>query len=150
MRVYLDNCCFNRPYDDQSNLKVSLETQAKIHIQRLIRNNKIELAASYMLLFENEQNPHIERKKNISRFLRSNVKVMIDHNMADKVMETAAPIMDTGVKAKDAIHVASAIVAQCECFLTTDIRLLKYKDNRIRMMNPLEFIALSEEDENYE
>lgn len=49
----MDNCCFNRPYDDQSQLRISLETQAKLYIQDLIKNSKVELAASYMLLFEN-------------------------------------------------------------------------------------------------
>jgi len=29
LKIYLDNCCYNRPYDDQSQLKVSLEAQAK-------------------------------------------------------------------------------------------------------------------------
>lgn len=24
MRLYLDNCCFNRPFDDQTQLKISL------------------------------------------------------------------------------------------------------------------------------
>jgi hypothetical protein len=37
MRVYLDNCCYNRPYDNQSQLRISLETQAKLYIQQLIR-----------------------------------------------------------------------------------------------------------------
>lgn len=31
MRVYLDNCCYNRPYDDQTQLRISLESQAKLH-----------------------------------------------------------------------------------------------------------------------
>jgi len=35
MRVYLDNCCFNRPYDDQMQLKIELETKAKLFIQAL-------------------------------------------------------------------------------------------------------------------
>lgn len=30
IRVYLDNCCFNRPYDDQSQIKINLEAQAKL------------------------------------------------------------------------------------------------------------------------
>ena len=30
MRVYLDNCCYNRPFDDQGQLKVLLETLAKL------------------------------------------------------------------------------------------------------------------------
>ena len=56
MRVYLDNCCFNRPYDNQSQIRISLETQAKLYIQDLVRNKELELATSYMLRFENEQN----------------------------------------------------------------------------------------------
>ncbi len=33
MIIYLDNCCFNRPFDDQSQLRIKLETEAKIRIQ---------------------------------------------------------------------------------------------------------------------
>ena len=37
MRVYLDNCCYNRPFDDQTQLKVRLETEAKLFVQQLMR-----------------------------------------------------------------------------------------------------------------
>ena len=57
MRVYLDNCCYNRPYDDQTSTTISLETQAKLKIQELIKNQKIELVTSYMLAYENNANP---------------------------------------------------------------------------------------------
>ena len=40
MRVYLDMCYYNRPYDDQSQIKVSLETQAKLHIQDQIQKKQ--------------------------------------------------------------------------------------------------------------
>lgn len=53
MRVYLDNCCYNRPYDDQSQLRISLETQAKLHIQDLIKEQQLELVTSYVLWYEN-------------------------------------------------------------------------------------------------
>ena len=43
-RIYLDNCCFNRPYDDQANLNVHLEAEAKIFIQNEILKNTFELA----------------------------------------------------------------------------------------------------------
>jgi hypothetical protein len=33
-RLYLDNCSFNRPYDDQSLLKNYLEAEAKTYIQK--------------------------------------------------------------------------------------------------------------------
>lgn len=42
MRVYLDNCCYNRPFDDQNQLKVYLETMAKLRVQALMRDGTIE------------------------------------------------------------------------------------------------------------
>ena len=45
MRVYLDNCCYNRPYDDQTQLRISLESQAKLYVQELIKDGKLELAS---------------------------------------------------------------------------------------------------------
>lgn len=37
LKIYLDMCCYNRPYDDQSQLKVVMETQSKLYIQSLIK-----------------------------------------------------------------------------------------------------------------
>ncbi len=51
LRVYLDNCCYNRPYDDQSQLKISMEAQAKLEIQQQIRDEKLELTVSYTVPF---------------------------------------------------------------------------------------------------
>ena len=42
-RVYLENCSFNRPFDDQGQVRVRLETEAKLHIQENIRNGALEL-----------------------------------------------------------------------------------------------------------
>lgn len=58
MRVHLDMCCYNRPYNDQSRIKVSLETQVKLHIQELIQEKRLELDTSYVLRYECEQNPY--------------------------------------------------------------------------------------------
>lgn len=44
MRIYLDNCCFNRPFDNQSQLRVRLETEAKLWIQERVAAGEIELA----------------------------------------------------------------------------------------------------------
>ena len=35
IKVYLDNCAYNRPFDDQTQVKIALEAIAKQHIQRL-------------------------------------------------------------------------------------------------------------------
>jgi len=53
MRVYLDNCCYNRPYDDQSQIRVFLEAHAKMYIQELIKTGVLELVSSYTPQQEN-------------------------------------------------------------------------------------------------
>ena len=68
MKIYLDNCCFNRPYDDQEQLRIELETKAKILVQEAIVHGKLQLVVSYMLEKENNDNPYIVRKTNIRSF----------------------------------------------------------------------------------
>ena len=148
MKVYLDNCCFNRPYDNQSQMRISLETQAKLYIQDMIKNKELELAASYMLRFENEQNPYEIRRQAINEYIRNHTSVYIDYDKMEEVLKEAKSIMQTGIKKKDAIHVACAIVAGCDYFLTTDIRLLKYKADKIVVENPVDFIQRLEGGQN--
>ncbi len=54
MRVYLDNCAFNRPFDDQSQIRIRLESEAKLYIQEKIEKKEIELVWSYILDIEND------------------------------------------------------------------------------------------------
>ena len=68
MRIYLNNCCLNRPYDDQSQQRVRFETQAKLYIQRMVFERKIELVWSYVLKFENSRNPFVSKKHAIMRW----------------------------------------------------------------------------------
>ena len=138
----MDNCCFNRPYDDQSYINISLETQAKLYIQELIRQGQIEMAASYMLIYENSQNPYEIRKRAITEFIENNTAIYVSDTKFDEVRQKAAEIIKTGVKYKDACHVACALLAKCEYFLTTDRRLLKYKTNELNIINPLDFIKV--------
>lgn len=147
MRVYLDNCCYNRPYDDQSQLRISLETQAKLYIQKLIRNNQLEMVSSYVLNYENGQNPYEMRKSAIIEFMQYS-KIYIDTDKSDIIKKRADSIIMTGIKTKDAYHVACAIEAGCEYFLSTDDRLLKYCTNEIELMNPLDFIKRLEVDDD--
>ena len=55
MRIYLDNCTFNRPFDDQNQLRIKLETEAKLYIQQGILNGLFELVWSYILEYENNK-----------------------------------------------------------------------------------------------
>ena len=67
MRLYLDNCCFNRPFDDQSALTIRLETEAKLHIQNTVRAGQYTLGWSYILDYENAANLFKERRIEIQR-----------------------------------------------------------------------------------
>ncbi|GBU23661.1 hypothetical protein R83H12_00277 [Fibrobacteria bacterium R8-3-H12] len=49
MRIYLDNCSFNHPFDEQNQLKIKLETEAKQFIQVQIISGIYELVWSYVL-----------------------------------------------------------------------------------------------------
>ena len=63
MRIYLDNCCFNRPFDDQKQLRIRIEAEAKLNIQENIRAGKLELVWSYIL--DDPCLDHGENRKNI-------------------------------------------------------------------------------------
>ena len=141
MRIYLDMCCYNRPYDDQTQLKVALESQAKLYIQDLIKNKKLELISSYMLRYECGNNPVSMRRDAIFDFIDNNIIGYVGDDRKELIEEKASEIMKTGVKFKDACHVAAAIYAKCEYFISTDIRLLKYRSKEIKMVAPIEFVT---------
>ena len=148
MRVYLDCCAYNRPYDDLSNIVINMEAQAKLHIQGQIRNGEYNLATSEMLLFEVNECPFEVRQNGIMEFIGENSSVHVGPNNNAKIDEDAREIMRTGIKYKDACHVASALLANCDYFITTDKRLLKYKNEHIKIVSPIKFIEEREGNEN--
>ena len=139
IKLYIDNCCYNRPYDDQTQLRIELETKAKLFIQQQITENKILLITSVILEFENNDNPYELRKTVINDFFKYSSKFI---DKSEEVLSIAREISQKGIKTKDASHLACAIYAKCDYFLTTDDRLLKYKDDRIRTISPVDFITL--------
>ena len=139
-------CCYNRPYDDQSQLKIALETQAKLFIQQLIQEAKVDLVSSYTLDYECSNIPVISRKDTIIKFINNYSCYYVGFEHDEIIADKAALIMKSGVKEKDAFHIASAIFARCEYFISTDLRLLKYKTNEIKLLTPIEFIMELESD----
>ena len=148
MRVYLDNCCYNRPYDNHSQLTISLESQAKLLIQTLIQYDKLELVTSYILNYENSLNPYEMRRDTISDFIIRYTSVYVSSTNKEKVEAKAREIIKTGIHPADACHIACAITANCKYFLTTDKRLLKYKSDEIQILNPIDFIRAIGDDES--
>ena len=66
MKVYLDNCCYNRPYDYQTQIRIHLETEAKLHIQDVIKKGDLDLVTSYILEYENGKNRFSHKRLVIS------------------------------------------------------------------------------------
>ena len=140
-RLYLDNCCFNRPYDDQTYLFVQIETEAKLFVQQAILQNTFELVWSYILDYENAANPYQNRKQAIAKWKGIAV---LDVDASETIINCGKEIMLKGIKKKDALHLACAIEAKCDYFLSTDKKLLKTVFDEIIVTNPIDFIKILE------
>jgi len=143
MRIYLDNCCFNRHFDDQSQIRIYIESQAKLFVQEKIRLTEIELVWSYILDYENSFNPFQERQIVIKNWKN---KAILDISENEQIITIAKVLLSKGIKSKDALHIACAIEGNCDYFLTTDdIVLKKLKDfDQIVVINPVNFVSLIE------
>ena len=144
MRIYLDNCCYNRPYDDQTSIKISLETQAKLSIQEMVKLGKYALVSSETLEYEVDASPYSSQVQIIKGFIQENTSFYVGKRKRDDVEKLAIEITQTGVKYYDACHVASAIIADCEYFVTVDKRLLNYQSGKVRIVSPIQFISETE------
>jgi predicted nucleic acid-binding protein len=147
IKVYLDNCTYNRPFDDQTQIKIALETEAKRYIQWLIVDNKIDLTYSFVSRFENSRSPHELNKNSINNFF-SNASVYVDYTHAASIDKRAFEIMKANIKTRDAYHIACAIEDSCDYFITTDKPLLNYKTPEIVICNTIQFIDFLGEIEN--
>ena len=139
MIVYLDNCCFNRPFDDQQQLRIRLEAEAKLRIQEAVRSGDLELAWSCILDFENENNPFLDRRESIREWRRY-AKTDCVENLTVKSM--AESLRQKGLRKIDALHVACAIHSGCDSFITTDDGILNKSEtiNDITIDDPIGFI----------
>jgi predicted nucleic acid-binding protein len=144
LRLYLDNCCFNRPYDRQESALIRLETEAKLYIQDAIRSGRADLVLSFILDYENAANPYPDRRESIAEWKGISSE---DIRPLESIRERARALVAlAGIKAKDALHLASSIHAGCDYFITTDRRLLKKAVALpgVKAVNPVDLIAILE------
>lgn len=141
IRVYLDNCCFNRPFDDKSQIRVKLEAEAKLYIQEEIRIGKLELIWSYILEYENSMNPFEEKVMQILEWKTIALETIVENR---KVKENSSLFMKIGIKKKDSLHIACAIDGKCDYFITTDDKVLQKAKSikNIKIVDPIQFIKI--------
>ncbi len=139
VKIYLDVCCFNRPFDDQSLLTIRLETEAKLGIQEKIKSGHLLLGWSYLLDFENNANPFSERRVEIQRWKETADSFV---NETEEILLKMKELTSAGLKPLDALHIACAVSLQCKYFLTVDKGILKKMTERseIKIINPVNFI----------
>lgn len=92
---------------------------------------------SYILDYENTANPFPERQQAIHAWRKHAAR----HVGPDEAIEDSAEqLQSAGIKPKDALHIACAIHAGCDSFITTDKSLLnKLKDSaEVQVINPID------------
>lgn len=122
MKIYLDLCVYNRPFDDQTQPRIVLETMALIFLLEKVGAKEIDLVGSFALKYENRLNPFGERRKKINDIL-TEANDYIEYSQ--KIERRASFLEKIGLPAMDAIHIASAEAARCSYFVTCDDILVK-------------------------
>jgi predicted nucleic acid-binding protein len=106
----------------------------------LIVEKKLDFVWSYISDYENGRNPYTIRKDSIRNF-SYRCTDYIDHTKTDEIAKQASDIRKTGIKEKDSLHLACAISANSDYFISTDDRLLKFKTEKIKLVTPTQFIS---------
>jgi PIN domain len=122
MFLYLDSCCFNRPLDDLSQIRVRLEAEAVEWILEESRSGRFTIVTSDYLTLELLRNPDGAK--------RANTLAMIEYAgihvpVTEAVARRASELESIGFTGFDALHVAAAEAAACHHPVTTDEGLLK-------------------------
>ena len=141
LKIYLDNCCYNRPYDDQTQLKIEIETKAKLFIQNLAAEKKIDLVWSYILDYENSLNAFSQKAAAIQKWQKLSIA---DIEETPEIIRLSNEIKKSGINDADSLHIACAVEAKCNYLITVDKRMINYNNENIIICDPVEFLRIWE------
>ena len=142
MRIYLDLCVYNRPFDDQSQPRIFIEATEFLLILSEVVGREITLISSFVLEYENIRSPFIMRRDKISDIL----KVASEYvSYSEKLKNRAKEIEKTGIMSIDALHIACAEITKADFFVTCDDVLVRKgitnKENfKVKIISLMEFI----------
>ncbi len=139
MRIYLDICCLNRPFDDQEQARIRLESEAVLIILAAVERGEYEMISSETLELENDNNPNLPRRNRVRDMLRSATSTV---QVGEDEATRAGTLATMGFGAYDALHLACAEAADVDVLLTTDDRFVKTAERmreklRVRVRNPV-------------
>lgn len=141
MRLFLDTCSLNRPWDDQTHVRVHLEAESVLHVFDQVRRGNEELVTSDYLLEEIWANSDPLRREDVNHLL---VHARFHVSARSSVVERAEALAVWNLAGYDALHVAAAEAAACECLLTTDDKFVRRAaragaDIRVKVLNPVDY-----------
>jgi len=142
MKIYMDSCCFNRPFDDLSQAKIRLEREAVLSIVGSCEVGIWDIFQSDVLEDEINRILNPFKKKMVSA-LYSSATINIELN--NEIISRAAELINTfGIEDFDALHLASAEYGEASILLTTDKKFINraLKSNtKIRAVNPVAWLT---------
>ena len=132
MNIYFDVCCLNRPYDNQNQDRIHLESEAIITILKNIEHSDWQLINSGVINYEINQISDVERKARVFSLVDLATKfVPVNH----KTYLRAEKIQELGIKTYDSLHIACAEEGLANVLLTTDDKLVKIAKRNIERFN---------------
>ena len=137
MKIYLDSCCLNRPFDNLSDDVVRMEAEAVMAIIDRCESGEWGFYTSDALFDEIDNMPDLNRKQKVL-ILYQSATGHID--LTAEIISRAKELERFNIKAYDALHLASAETRAVDIFLTTDRRLLnavERSNTTINANNPL-------------
>lgn len=125
--IYLDTNVYSRPFDDQTNAKIRAEANAFLKILAEVKAGRLNLLSSDILKFEVDE---IIDEKNRFKII-SYLEWCDGHvNSSEKILKLGKVIQqDCHLRARDALHIASAILGKARYFLSCDSRVTQKKQS---------------------
>ena len=141
MRIYFDNCCLNRPYDDLKDNTVRMECEAILSIIDNCETEGWAYFSSDILLDEIlETSDNSKREKVLMLYSSASEHI----GFSETIFFRAKELEQFNIKSYDALHLASAESANADVVLTTDRRFItaaKRTKSNIPVKNPLIWLA---------
>ncbi len=126
--ICLDTNVYSRPFDDQTQADIQAEANAFLEIIAEVKNGKLMLLGSDILDFEVHNVLDEEKRIKIEDYLllcREHIE------NSDEVLNLGKQIQtDCQIRARDALHIASAIIGQARYFLSCDKKVTEMKQAR--------------------
>ena len=136
LKIYLDSCCFNRPFDALSQDLVRLECEAVLAIINKCEAGVWDVFESDVLDDEFDRMTNLTKKQKIME-LYSSSSLYIEIN--DEIISRAKEFHKLNIKPFDALHLASAEYGGADILLTTDkkfINIAAVSNAKVKVLNP--------------